>query len=189
MKRKLIEFLGAVVIASVVFVACHPEEEIIYSSQEISALTDGTEQSPEMDSVVVEQESENVCIHVCGAVMKPGVYELPEGSRLYEVTSMAGGLLPDADSDGINLAREIRDGEQVRIPFIGEETKEDGLVNINIADEDGLCEIPGVGVSKAQAIISYRNENGPFQTIDGLMQVAGIKNGLLEQMRPYIKCE
>lgn len=196
MKKKIFELMGIAVIMGVVLVACRAEGEIgsfypVSGKQETEVSQNASEHVLKEDGeqILLQEEVASIYVHVCGAVTTPGVYALPSGSRLYEATAMAGGILQEADTDEINLAREIKDGEQVRIPFRGEEEVKDGLVNINRADETQLCEIPGVGESKARAILAYRETNGPFENIEALMNVSGIKAGLFEQMRPYIKCE
>lgn len=197
MKKKIFERMGIAILMGVVLVACRAEGEIgsfypLSGTEEETVVSqeDGGIVLKENDEqILVQEEVPQVYVHVCGAVTMPGVYALPAGSRLYEAAAMAGGLLQEADTDGINLAREVKDGEQVRIPFCGEEQAEDDLININRADEAQLCTIPGVGASKAKAILLYREANGPFESIEALTKVSGIKEGLLEQMRPYIKCE
>lgn len=131
-----------------------------------------------------------IYIHVCGAVEMPGVYELPEGSRIYDAVEAAGGLSQTADSESVNLVEPLKDGEQIRIAYIGENQAEDsGLININQADVSLLCEIPGVGESRAEAIIAYREEHGKFENAEELMQIPGIKEGLFAKILPYIECK
>ena len=196
MKKKIYELLGIAVAVAVVSVACRTEDmtagtvyEMNSGQESPDGITQGEILGDTEDAYLVKEEVPQIYVHVCGAVVSPGVYAMPEGSRLYEATALAGGLLDTADADGVNLAREARDGEQVRIPYIDEEEAADGLVNINSAELAELCNIPGVGEAKARAIISYREANGPFANIEELTGVNGIKEGLLEQMRPYIKCE
>lgn len=196
MKKKIYELLGIAVAVAVVSVACRTEDmtagtvyEMNSGQESPDGITQGEILGETEDAYLVKEEVPQIYVHVCGAVVSPGVYAMPEGSRLYEATALAGGLLDTADADGVNLAREARDGEQVRIPYIDEEEAADGLVNINSAELAELCNIPGVGEAKARAIISYREANGPFANIEELTGVNGIKEGLLEQMRPYIKCE
>lgn len=196
MKKKIYELLGIAVAVAVVSVACRTEDMTAGTVYEMNSgqespddITQGEILGETEDAYLVKEEVPQIYVHVCGAVVSPGVYAMPEGSRLYEATALAGGLLDTADADGVNLAREARDGEQVRIPYIDEEEAADGLVNINSAELAELCNIPGVGEAKARAIISYREANGPFANIEELTGVNGIKEGLLEQMRPYIKCE
>ena len=117
---------------------------------------------------------------------------------------LAGGLSQDADLVRINLAEKIFDGEQIYFPKEGEEVltvsdtgspgtgndlgpmEESGLVDINRADKKLLCTLPGIGEVKAEAIIKYRAENGPFPDISGVKQVPGIGEGLYEKIKDYI---
>ncbi len=129
-------------------------------------------------------------VHVCGAVEEPGVYELPAGSRIYNAVVTAGGFDIEADREAVNLVEEIADGEQIRIPFIGEQSfyAGGGLIDINSADVEDLCEIPGIGESRAGAILAYREEHGNFQSPEDLMKVPGIKEGIYARISPYIEC-
>lgn len=134
----------------------------------------------------VEDEPTHVLVHVDGAVNAPGVYELLEGSRVNDAVGAAGGLREDAETTAINLAAEVRDGEKIHVPAVGEPVTtapagQDGLgasdaapVNINTADVAELDELPGVGESTARAIVEDREANGPFATPEDLMRVSGI---------------
>lgn len=136
-----------------------------------------------------------IAVHVAGAVTRPGVYELPETARIQDALDAAGGALPEADVDQLNLAERVADGEKVRVPLIGEQPEisgvasgqgtdsgaplpseaiPPGLVNINTASAAELEALPGVGPSTAQAIVDERASNGPFATPDDLMRVSGI---------------
>ncbi|MDE7323857.1 MAG: helix-hairpin-helix domain-containing protein [Lachnospiraceae bacterium] len=147
-----------------------------------------------------------VYIYVCGAVELPGVYCLRHGSRLYEAVELAGGLTGDADDTCLNMAREIVDGEQIVI-LTQEETallktsgaylpgaagqeasdKDSGLVNINTATIAELTSVSGIGESRAQAIIDYREKNGSFRSIEDIKKVEGIKDGLFSKIKDKIK--
>ena len=147
-----------------------------------------------------------IYVDVRGAVVTPGVYEVPSGARVYEAVAAAGGLSDDAAAAYINEARLLEDGEQIYVPTLTEaqdmtpplpaaggisptaadNTKEEGKVNINTADEAGLQKIPGVGKARAAAILTYRNEHGAFQNIEELMQVPGIKSALFNRMKESI---
>lgn len=147
-----------------------------------------------------------IYVDVRGAVATPGVYEVPPGARVYEAVAAAGGLSDDAAAAYINEARLLEDGEQIYVPTLTEaqdmtpplpaaggispaaadNTKEDGKVNINTADEAGLQKIPGVGKARAAAILTYRNEHGAFRNIEELMQVPGIKSALFNRMKESI---
>jgi len=132
-----------------------------------------------------------VVVHIAGAVLHPGVVELPAGSRVGEAVGAAGGPLGTAGLDAVNLARVLSDGEQVYIPTRDEVAAgvaappgaaadgEDGssaggLVDINSATQAELEELPGVGPATASAIVEERETNGPFSAPEDLMRVSGI---------------
>lgn len=127
-------------------------------------------------------------IYLCGAVNNPGVYEFSDDTRLYEIVNEAGGLDEEADLDAINLAMEIKDGESIRIPYYGEKMSvpEDNLIDINSASLDELCGIPGIGESRASAIIAYREENGKFKSTEELMNISGIKEATYRKISVYV---
>lgn len=134
-----------------------------------------------------EAVRETVVVHVDGAVTAPGVYELPEGSRVNDAVLAAGGLAGGADTASLNLAATVSDGEKVHVPVEGEGPAETvagragdgtegagGPVNINVASVAELDELPGVGEATAVAIVEDRERNGPFTTPEDLMRVSGI---------------
>lgn len=135
-------------------------------------------------------------MHVCGAVVRPGVYELPAGSRIVDAVDMAGGLREDAEESYVNLANTPSDGEQIFIPTkeeaehlkqvsqIAEENL--GKVNINTADKDLLCSLPGIGETRAESIITYRQQNGLFASIEDIMMVSGIKESSFQKIKELI---
>lgn len=137
---------------------------------------------------------EEVCVYVCGAVNSPGVVSLPGGSRYNDALEAAGGFTEDAAKEAVNLAKYISDGEQIFFPtkeeaqMIAEsaQMKQSGLVNINTAAVSKLCELPGIGESKAQAIVAYREQNGAFLKTEDVMKVPGIKESAYNQMRDLI---
>ena len=132
-----------------------------------------------------------ICIYVAGSVINPGVYNLAEGSRVYEAIEMAGGAAPGADLASINLAKPLADAEMVYVPAEGEAppasyaagaaptsaaggTQGSGPVNINTAGVEELKTLNGIGDSLAQAIVDDRERNGPFTSVDDLVRVSGI---------------
>lgn len=151
-----------------------------------------------MQSVsLTEEETENVSdssweeteiyVYLCGAVENPDVYSVKEGSRVFEVIQKAGGFTEDADKTYVNQARVVADGEQIKIPTVGEvvEQKKDGI-NMNTASKEVLCTLPGIGESRAESIIQYREENGLFQTKEDIMKVPGIKEGMYDKIKDKI---
>jgi len=124
-----------------------------------------------------------IVVDVVGAVHKPGVYDFPQGARVIDAVRAAGGLLPDAESQAINLARPLVDGEQIVVPKKGEAPvgaaagsaqQPGGKLNINSATESDFDTLPGIGPVLAQKIVAYRDQHGPFHTIQDLMKVSGV---------------
>jgi competence protein ComEA len=155
------------------------------------------------ESKIEPIESGNIYVYICGAVNSPGVYELKAGSRLYEAVDLAGGISEDADERYLNMARVLTDGEQVVVYTVSEAEliKEEeaaaaieakiqeeklGLVNINTADIAELSTLSGIGASRAQAIIDYRERNGAFTSIEDIKNVDGIKDGLFSKIKDKI---
>ncbi len=150
------------------------------------------------DEVDLEEDNSSIVIDIKGAVQHPGVYEVGVNARVFEVIEMAGGLSEKADELAINLASSLQDGMVVYIPFQGEteenqyinpsavEETEHTTVNINLASSEELQTLSGIGPTKADAIIAYRDDNGPFTSIDGLLEVTGIGEKSLEKIREEI---
>lgn len=136
------------------------------------------------DAPIVEK---TIFVHVEGAVAAPGLFELSEGSRVYDAIQAAGGFTEDARHDAVNLARILSDGEQIIVPTTQTDDGSDatpstaaspgtvaGKVNINTADAATLDTLPGIGASTAAKIVADREANGPFKTIEDLKRVSGI---------------
>lgn len=154
-------------------------------------LSDVTEEAAEESTIEYEDENKREksgVIYLCGAVNTPGVYEITGDMRLYEAVEKAGGLDEEADIDAINLAERVKDGESVRIPYYGEtiSISDDGVIDINSATVEQLCTIPGIGESRAKAIIEYREENGGFTSVDELMNISGIKEATFKKIEGYV---
>ena len=157
-----------------------------------------------------EEESENqgkesvVYVHVRGQVNVPGVYELPEGSRIYEAVAAAGGMTNQAAGERLNQAAAVEDGQQIYVLskeeaakdaesaggeagvfgsylYLGMPQAEDGKVNLNTATAEELMTLSGIGEAKAEAILRYREEHGGFQKVEELMEVEGIKEGVFDK--------
>lgn len=185
--------------------ACHAKEEMLLTEYQ---LNEGNSQTVLMEEDNREQNSSAagdctlddklqervVVVHVCGAVEKPGVYELPESSRVSDAVEMAGGFSKEANRDYLNLAEAIADGQKIYVPTYEEAdafvlTQDDadtGKININTATKEQLMTLPGIGESKALSILSYREEHGRFSSIEEIMEIPGIKDAIFSKIKEYI---
>jgi competence protein ComEA len=143
-------------------------------------------------------------VHVAGAVVLPGVHELPPGSRVVDAIEVAGGLAADADSSRLNLAAPLADGERVYVLHLGEESPPavagsaatppggpgapaSGPIDLNTADEAALDGLPGIGPATAAAIVEHRSEFGRFTSVDQLLDVRGIGPAKLDAIRDLVR--
>jgi competence protein ComEA len=156
------------------------------------AATETTQPEPPAELVV----------HVVGAVATPGLYRLDVGSRVADALSLAGGATPKANLTGVNLAAPLVDGTQIVVPRRGEaapagvgaapggagaaEGTQAGPIHLNTATAEQLETIPGVGPVTAQRIIDFREQNGPFRSVDELDAVSGIGPKRLEDLRDLV---
>ena len=161
----------------------------------------GNQSSDTSDRAAGVPADEMIVVYICGCVQNPGVYELPVGSRVCDGLEAAGGFSENADEKRINLAGLLSDGDMVFFPEVGEALAEGASdyitstesgstsgapININTAGEQALCTLPGIGSSKAQAIIRYREEHGSFKDIKEIMNVNGIGENLFAQIKDLI---
>ncbi len=156
--------------------------------------------------VAAPLQEEEWVVYVTGAVVRPGVYNLPAGSRVYQLVEKSGGLTDEADAESINLAAKLADGIHVHVPkkgeakvpvqgFVAQENQKKGsfldststgLIDINKASKEDLERLPGIGPKTAEAIITYRESHGPFRRVEDLLQVKGIGPKKLEAVRNLI---
>lgn len=165
------------------------------------------------DADKADRASGKCYVYVCGEVAEPGVYVLEPGDRIYEAVEMAGGMTADAGTCAVNLAESVYDGLMVYIPDSeeaagmtgsmtsadssvrnGEGTSggtaaspEDGRLNLNTASLAELMTLSGIGQTKAQAVVNYRDAHGGFSSVEEIMNVDGIKEGLYNRIRDQIK--
>lgn len=206
MNKILLHLKGVLLGTLIVVCLCScGETTAYYMEEEETAGADSKDNEQSSDS---EKESEDsvkasIYVYVCGQIQKPGVYTLPEGSRVCDVFELAGGVTEETATDYWNQARVLTDGEMIYVPT-AEEAKErqsDGeaaglesidtddtdKVNINTASKEELMTLPGIGEAKALAILAYRQENGPFSSLEELKKVEGIKDGVFSKMKDYIE--
>lgn len=135
-----------------------------------------------------------VYVHVSGAVVRPGLYRLVEGARVIDAIAAAGGVTAEADDGAVNLARRLADGEQLRLPTLGETpvvsgepgVASDGRVDLNTADVAALDTLPRIGPALAQRIVEWRERNGPFTSVEDLLSVPGIGEKMLAGLRERV---
>lgn len=158
---------------------------------------DATAGETAADSAAPENASDEVVVHVAGAVSSPGVYTLPADSRVDDAVRAAGATA-DADLSQLNLAQKLADGQKITVPAAGEtpapadnaapsdSSQSGALININTATQEELETLPSIGEVRAQAIIAYREEHGGFRTTDELMEVSGIGEKIFADISPHI---
>jgi len=171
----------------------HPQEELIETIQPIEEIN--------LIESAEEAVQQQVFVDIKGAVMYPGVYELQSDQRIIDAVQLAGGYMENADTQYVNHAQKVQDEMVIYIPIKGEQLgdvstnllmlptesqNKEQKININIADVETLTTLPGIGPSKAQSILSYREENGRFQTIDDLRNVSGIGDKTFEKLKDSI---
>ena len=212
---KVLAALAAIMVAGVLFCCSKddPAQDVILKDvsadgalQEMTGMEPGTagKEAPERK---VPKETETtgreIWVYVCGAVKCPGVYSLPEGARMFEAVDLAGGLLPQALPEVLDLAASLTDGQKVFIPdrdsqlsadpgpgftagigLSGADT--DGRIDINKASSSELMELPGIGAVKAEAIVAYREQHR-FESIEDIRNVPGIKEGLFQKIKDLIR--
>lgn len=155
-------------------------------------------ESPGNESESVETQDHWI-IYITGAVMRPGVYDLPAGTRVYQAVDQAGGLTSEADPESFNMALPLADGVHVHVPRKGEsstpETHSPGssqnpgtvTIDINRADAAALESLPGIGPKIAQEIIRCREERGRFTNVEDLLSVKGIGPAKFSAIRDLVK--
>lgn len=161
------------------------EKELSTSRMTTQTLEEG------FDTEGKEEEKNQVTFYICGQVKNPGVYTLPDGSRIEDAIAAAGGALEEAELNGVNLAKRIKEEEQIVIYAKGEEVnlQEDSKIRLNSATKELLMTLPGIGESKAMEIIAYREEHGGFREKEELMNISGIKEGTYNKIKDEIVLE
>ena len=169
----------------------------------LGGSTGGGTPAPGTALVTPSPTPAEIVVHVAGLVRDPGVYRFHQGDRVVDALDAAGGPRPGADLTTLNLAALLSDGEQVVVGRAGgpappSGTSEGGAgggspggggagpVNVNTATLDQLESLPGIGPALGQRIIDYREQHGPFHTVDDLLNVSGIGDKTLEDLRPLV---
>ena len=188
-KKKIFVFLVIVVIVCVyLFIKNNlSNDEYIAVDTEDIVVSSNTEET-------TEETSDTIKVHITGEVMNTGLIELEAGSRIYDAIEKCGGTTDMADVSKVNLAYILSDGEKIYIPSINDDEDVEYIVNsdssskinINTATAEQLETLNGIGEATAEAIISYREENGNFSTIEDIKNVSGIGDSKFEKIKDYI---
>lgn len=161
-----------------------------------SSLVELSSTEPAQEPVAPNGVADEVTVDVAGKVRQPGIAVLPVGARVVDALEAAGGARPGVNTSSLNLARVLVDGEQILVGVqapagvagsVG--TTPDGggaLVNLNTADATTLETLPGVGPVTAGAILTWRDTNGAFTTVDELLEVDGIGDATLAEIAPHV---
>lgn len=225
-KHKILSFIGIGIFCLFLF-GCSKESFLLSSKDSSSTIvlkeeillpqeTSETVLKENKESEVgkiAEEKSEEIAVHICGAVNNPGVYYFKEKQRVHEGIVKAGGFREDADRDYLNQALFLEDGMKIIVPTKEEtkllkdskegtgekeflqgtsfstlnETKEQKQkINLNTADKALLCTLPGIGESRAESILAYRQEHGDFEKTEDIMKVSGIKEVAYEKIKEYV---
>lgn len=180
------------------------ETEILDGVENVSEESDLAGSS---QGISEDPEEKEIVVHVCGAVKDAGVYAFADGARIEDAVCKAGGFTEEADTDYLNLAQRLSDGQQIRIPTKEETEKglaaydngseeeaagqkkaesSDGKVHLNTATREMLMTLPGIGEAKADSILAYRTEHGAFRSVDELKNISGIKDGVYDRIKDAI---
>lgn len=190
--------LAAALLGVALFMTGCDREAMVYSSG-LTEETLASEQVNSESSAAVAEQPEGY-VYVCGAVKEPDVYPIVPDMRVFEAIELAGGFTEEADTQWLNQAETLQDGQKLYV-YTMEETRQmqseaaveqraqgqsDGLVNINTADRELLMTLPGIGQAKADAVIRYRSERGAFTSIEEIQNVPGIKNAVFMKIKDRI---
>lgn len=201
-KKIYISVLSLVMLFS--FSGCGNDGQSVVVTEETNTLSDDfgisteTTSSEYVDFEQVYADNEVISVYVCGAVVNPGVYVLESTDIKEKALEMAGGFTEGAATTYVNLAESVKAGEKIYFPYESEleardfsediniSDEESDKININTATKDELMTLSGIGESKAEDIITYREEHGGFKSIEEIMNINGIKEGVYNKIKDSI---
>ncbi len=180
------------------------EDGLLISGADTSlANDDGAGKVPDSGGEDSSKSMPEIYVQVSGAVNKPGVYALPQGSRIFQAVELAGGVTQEADLRSLNQAKPLTDGEMIWVMTVQEASEkgsqpgengagsagDDGKINLNTATKEELMQLPGIGSAKADSILAWREDNGGFTKNEDLMKIEGIKEGVFSKIEDYVKVQ
>lgn len=199
-KSSFFLLIGVFIIFIFIFTQDPEKQKTSDSTTVLSSNAIQESNSPDLDLKNDQTTMDNLFVDVKGAVVKPGVYEMKASDRVKDVIRRAGGFTEDADQTSVNLAQKVHDEMIIMVPYtLGIEEEANNhpsipnsnsgaeKVRVNYASQEEIETLPGIGPSKAQAIIQYREEHGYFQTVEDLLQISGIGEKTLENMKDEIQ--
>jgi len=176
----IIGIIVLILIAFTVFPGKEPNENIVFNPTSV---------------IEEEVEEKYIYIDIKGEVMNPGVYKVLDTTRLFQLIALAGGITIDADPLALNYSKKLKDEQVIYIPSITDEYPNiaeleeeiiNELIDINRASLEQLDTLPGIGPSTAQSIIDFRDQNGDFETVEDLIEVPGIGEATMNEIRELI---
>ncbi|MDC3415584.1 helix-hairpin-helix domain-containing protein [Aquibacillus salsiterrae] len=190
-KSWIIALFAAVIVIISFFDNRNATDSDVVTVSEEAATTQALTQSEESPKV----NTTTLYIDVKGEVIKPGVYTVTGETRVADLIELAGGFTTSADMDRVNLAQKVYDEMVIIVPKQGEQGTEtfeqpnttNGKIRINSATKEELAQLNGIGEVKATSIITYREQNGPFQTMEDILKVSGIGEKTLEKFKDQIQ--
>ncbi|MBY0597196.1 helix-hairpin-helix domain-containing protein [Bacillus bingmayongensis] len=191
-QKKWIALLGAVGVVFILFM-WQTKQQAMQPTTKIDTNVNSEESKDKLKVAESKEQKKTIVIDIKGAVHHEGVYEMEMGARVKDGVEKAGGFLPEADMAKVNLAQLMQDQMLLYVPKKGEQvqaanlsSEQEGKIQINVAPKEQLEKITGIGPRKAENIMKYREEHGPFQKIEDLLEVDGIGEKSLEKIKDKI---
>lgn len=190
-KRNWVPIVIAVSIIVFIFIM---NQDFLSAKDETLTIVDTSINNPEENDALIEDQG-LVIVDIKGEISQPGIYEVSINSRIHDVIELAGGFSDEADQTHVNLAQKVQDEMMIIVPKSGEAVPTTGTnagagsgkVRINYATQEEIETLSGIGPSKAQAIIQYRDEHGFFNSVEDLLQISGIGEKTLENIKEDIQ--
>lgn len=180
---------GVVAVVVVVVLALGAIGVLAWTSRPVAEPAPPPPVSP--PNAAPEQLQDDIVVSVVGRVREPGLVAVRPGQRVADALTAAGGPLPDTDITALNLARKLADGEQLHVgippPPHSEQAREDSKIDLNAASEQELQELPGIGETTAQQIVSWRTDNDGFASVEQLRDVDGIGESRFSELRDLVR--
>lgn len=169
---------------SVIIISCAAGCSLFQNEKENNVVLRGDNDRTSDYQSEENDDATTIFVYVCGEVNSPGVYQCKKGARLFEAIELAGGLTKEADLNSVNQAQVLEDGTKINILSINDsnDTQGSSLININSATKEQLMTLPGIGESKADSIVAYREKRGSFKSLEDLKNVEGIKDGVFNKI-------